>query len=99
MRVAGHLPGSTLFDSLEQASAFFQRGSVGFSAGRDGQRLDRMELCTASWRVEPVEVRAVRSTFFDDQVRFPRGSATLDCALVMREVPVTWTPLPRVLAA
>lgn len=99
VRVAGHLPGSTLFDSLEQASAFFQRGSVGFSAGRDGQRLDRMELCTASWRVEPVEVRAVRSTFFDDQVRFPRGSATLDCALVMREVPVTWTPLPRVLAA
>jgi hypothetical protein len=97
--VAGDFPGSTLFATLERASAFFQRGSVGLSAGRDGQLLDRMELCTGSWRVEPVELRAARSTFFDDQVRFPRGSATLDCALLMREVPVTWNPLPRVLAA
>jgi hypothetical protein len=53
-----------------------------------------MELDTDSWRVEPVEVRTVRSTFFDDENRFPRGKATLDCALLMRDIPVTWNPLP-----
>jgi len=88
-----HFQGSTLFADLEQASAFFQQGSAGFSAGRSLGHLDGMELRTDSWRVEPVEVRAVRSTFFDDQDRFPQGSATLDCALLMRGVPVTWNPL------
>jgi hypothetical protein len=47
--------------------------------------LDGMELATDSWHVEPVEVRTVRSSFFDDKDRFPPGKAILDCALLMRE--------------
>jgi hypothetical protein len=35
-------------------------------------------------------VRAVRSSFFDDARLFPPGSATLDCALLMRDIPATW---------
>jgi hypothetical protein len=94
--LTGRFQGSELFADLQQASAFFRRGSRGYSAGRDSDRgcLDGMELDTGSWRVEPVEVHAVRSTFFDDQERFPRGKATLDCALLMRDIPVTWNPLP-----
>jgi hypothetical protein len=82
-----------LFADLDEASAFFRQGSSGYSAGGAGGRLDGMELDTDAWRVEPVEVRAVRSTFFDDGDRFPRGSATLGCALLMRNLPVTWNPL------
>jgi hypothetical protein len=92
--MAERFQSSALFTDLKDASEFFRRGSVGFSDGRDERCLDGMELDTGSWRVDPVEVRAVHSTFFDDQDRFPPGSATLDCALLMRDVSATWNPLP-----
>ena len=88
--LAGRLTGSALFAGLGEASKFFRDGSVGFSPGRDGLRLDGVELHAGSWRVEPLEIRRVTSSFFDDSERFPRGSATLDCALLMRDLPVTW---------
>jgi hypothetical protein len=93
VRLAEQFQGSELFADLYEASAFFRHGSSGYSAGRDGGHLDGMELHTDSWRVQPVEVQVVRSTFFDDEDRFPPGSATLDCALLMRDIPVTWNPL------
>jgi hypothetical protein len=61
--------------------------------GLEAQRLDGVELRTDRWRVDPVEVRAVRSSFFDDPHRFPAGSAVLDCALPMRDAPATWSAL------
>lgn len=86
---------STLFADLDQASDFFRRGAVGYSVTRNGPCLDGLELRTSEWRVEPAEIRSAYSTYFDDTTRFPVGSATLDCALLMRDVPVTWHPLPR----
>jgi hypothetical protein len=94
VRTAKRFQGSELFADLTQASDFFRRDSAGFSATRAGQCLDGLELRTDSWHVEPVDVRSVRSTVFDDQDQFPPGSAVLDCALLMREVPVTWHALP-----
>jgi hypothetical protein len=89
----GQWTGSRLFADLDEASAFFRQGAVGYSATDDGRCLDGLELRSSTWRVEPVEIRAAESTFFDDPTRFPAGSATLDCALLMRNVPVTWNPL------
>jgi hypothetical protein len=94
VRTAERFEGSELFADLEQASNFFRRGSAGFSATCDPDRLDGIELHTESWRVEPLDIREVHSTLFDDQDRFPRGSAVLDCALLMRDIPVTWSLLP-----
>lgn len=91
--LTGKFAGSKLFAGLPEASAFFRQGSSGYSPGRDRGHLDGIALATSSWRVEPVDVRAVLSTFFDDEDRFPRGSATFDCALLMRDLPVTWEPL------
>ncbi|MFI1235831.1 DUF2071 domain-containing protein [Nocardia salmonicida] len=93
VRTAERFQGSELFADLAQASEFFKQGSAGFSATRGGQRLDGLELRTDAWQVEPVDIRSVRSTIFDDPDRFPPGSAELDCALLMRQVPVTWRPL------
>lgn len=84
---------SHLFTDLDQASRFFQAGSLGYSATRRRDQFDGLELRTTAWRVEPARVTAVRSSFFADPHRFPPGSATLDCALVMRDVPVTWHAL------
>jgi hypothetical protein len=89
--VAQRLQGSALFADLREASDFFRGGSTGFSATRGSRRLDGLEMRAARWVVEPAEVRVVCSSFFDDARRFPPGSATIDCALLMRDIPVTWT--------
>ncbi|SDT79863.1 Uncharacterized conserved protein (COG2071) [Streptomyces sp. TLI_053] len=94
VELAAELPASRLFDGLAEASAFFRCGSRGFSPTRDGGvRLDGMELHTDAWRLEACRVESAVSSFFDDPERFPPGSAELDCALVMRDVPVAWAPL------
>ena len=85
---------SRLFATLDEASTFFRHGAVGYSATSDGRCLDGLKLCSDAWRVEPVEIHAAESTFFDDPAHFPAGSVALDCALLMRNVPVTWEPLP-----
>ncbi|MEV4942662.1 DUF2071 domain-containing protein [Streptomyces zaomyceticus] len=90
---ADELRGSELFPDLAAASRFFRAGAKGFSPTAAGH-LEGMELHTDAWHVEAGRVSAAASSFFDDPDRFPPGSATLDCALIMRNVPADWRPLP-----
>lgn len=94
VRLVDSLSDSAVFPDLASASAFFERGAVGFSATKDSHRLDGLELRTSAWRVEAGQVLEARSSFFDDVDLFPPGSAQIDCALVMRHVPVSWYALP-----
>lgn len=87
---AGALPPSSCFASLDEASGFFEPGSLGFSATRDPGRLDGLELRTRGWSVEPMQIEAVESSWFSDAARFPRGSVEFDCALLMRNVGHEW---------
>jgi hypothetical protein len=57
---------------------------------RETGRLDGIELRTHGWRVEPLQVDDVQSSYFSDETRFPRGSVEFDCALVMRNVGHEW---------
>ncbi|MGW7427806.1 DUF2071 domain-containing protein [Streptomyces sp. NPDC054813] len=91
---AAELHGSELFADLAEASRFFRNGAKGFSATSSGRHLDGMELRTDAWHVEAGRVHCAESSFFDDPHHFPPGSATLDCALIMRDVPASWRPLP-----
>ncbi|MFJ8018394.1 DUF2071 domain-containing protein [Streptomyces sp. NPDC096339] len=93
VELADELRGSELFADLAEASRFFQEGAKGYSPKSSGPDLDGMELHTDAWHVEAGRVRSAASSFFDDPDRFPPGSAVLDCALVMRDVPATWQPL------
>lgn len=79
---------STPFGTVEDASAFFRNGAVGWSPSRDGRRLEGLRLDPTAWAVQPGEALNVESSFFD---ALPAGSATLDCVLVMRNMPITWT--------
>jgi len=97
--VVDDLPGSDLFADLDEASDFFRRGSAGYSATTAGHRLDGMQLQTDAWKVSACQVRHGASTFFDDPDRFPAGTAVLDCALLMRNLPAHWQPLPSMAAA
>jgi hypothetical protein len=94
MSVRGHrtdrLPASSVMRSLEEASAFFQAGSLGYSATRDPSRFQGLELRCFNWQAEPLEVEQVRSSFFEDESLFPRGSIEFDCALLMRGIEHEW---------
>jgi len=83
-------PATSCFRSLEDSSAFFEPGSIGFSVTRDCCRLDGIRLETHHWKVRSLAVTNVESTFFDDPAAFPPGSATFDHALIMRDIPHDW---------
>jgi hypothetical protein len=88
------LPRSSCFACLEESSAFFERGCVGYSATDDEAHLDGLELRTQKWEVRPLDISDVRSEFFADETRFPKGSVEFDHALVMRNVNHEWLALP-----
>jgi hypothetical protein len=73
---------------------FFERGNVGYSATSDPTRFDGLELRTSAWSVIPAAVLRARSSFFEDERRVPKGAAVVDCALLMRRVPVNWFAQP-----
>lgn len=88
--VAKELPSTSIFSSLADVSAFFEGGAVGYSVTSDRDRLDGLKLKTKEWRVEPLDIRKVKSNYFSDQVKFPKGSIEFDNALIMRNVGHEW---------
>jgi hypothetical protein len=96
--VESRLDDSSLFPDAEAASRFFEQGAVGWSPARRAGEVEGVRLDTTAWRVDPGRVVSASSSFFDDAGLFPAGSAQLDCALVMRKVPVDWSALPAAVA-
>lgn len=88
------LPASSCFRSMAESSAFFEGGSVGFSVTRNGCRLDGLQLRTEGWKVRPVTMESVESSFFADESIFPEGNVTFDHALIMRDLPHQWQEVP-----
>jgi hypothetical protein len=86
----GDLPTTSIFGSLAEASAFFEGGSLGLSPTRKAGEYDGMELRSVRWQVEPLDVRHVRSSFFERSDLFPPGTATFDNALLMRRIEHEW---------
>lgn len=84
------LPTSSCFNSLVEASAFFEGGSLGYSVTRDGARLDGLLLRTLEWRLRALSVAKVESSFFADPQQFPPGSIVFDHALIMRNLHHEW---------
>jgi len=96
--VAGHvaqeLPATSVFRTVSDASAFFEPGALGYSATADAHRLDGVELKTYGWQVTPLAIEQAYSSYFADEALFPAGSAQLDCALLMRDIPHEWQAAP-----
>jgi uncharacterized protein YqjF (DUF2071 family) len=92
--IAGHeskrLSETSVFRSVDEASAFFESGRTGYSVTSSPHRLDGVTLKTRSWSVEPLEVERAYSSYFADPERFPAGSIGFDCALIMRDVAHEW---------
>lgn len=83
-------PADSCFDSLAQASAFFESGSLGYSVRHDCSRLDGLLLKTKSWRVESLQLSEAYSSYYANEKAFPKSSVTFDHALLMRNVEHEW---------
>jgi hypothetical protein len=86
-REATSLPATSRFASIEDASRFFEGGSLGYSVTTSGRKLDGITLKTKTWTIEPLAVDHVHSTWF---AAFPKGSVEFDCALIMRNIEHEW---------
>jgi len=89
-RISDELPSTSIFSSLAEASSFFEGGAVGYSVTSDEDRLDGLRLNTKEWRVEPLAVNRVYSSYFSDEAKFPKQSVEFDHALIMRNVAHEW---------
>ena len=89
-RVTDAFPESSVFGSLATASEFFKNGSLGWSARVEAGEFEGMELRCQEWRMEPLAVEAVESSFFGNEELFPADSAIFDSALLMRNIAHEW---------
>jgi len=89
-RTATALPDRSIFGTVAAASAFFEPGSVGYSATASGDRLDGVVLTTQTWSVAPLTMDRVFSSYFADESKFPAGTIAFDCALIMRNIAHEW---------
>ena len=92
--VEGHvcpeLPKGSIFGSLQEASDFFQRGSLGYSVTKKPGEFDGLELRSFTWQVQALAVEKAESSFFEDQKLLPPGSVEFDCALLMQGIEHEW---------
>lgn len=86
----GELPSTSVFGSLASASAFFQAGSLGYSPSRNRSRFNGLELRCFDWKVAPLAVEAVTSSYFDDRSLFAGGAVEYDSALQMGAIEHEW---------
>ena len=84
------LPPDSLFSSVDEASQFFEPGSLGYSLTRRQDTLHGVVLRTKTWRVEPLAVQDVHSSYFSDAAKFPSGSIAFDHGLIMRNIEHEW---------
>lgn len=82
---------NSIFKTLENVSKFFEKGSVGYSP--NGNSFDGLKLETYEWKVKPLRVLNVKSSFFDDQNIFPKDSIQFDNAILMENIEHEWNSL------
>jgi len=84
------LTSNSIFESVEQASQFFEQGSVGYSITSRPHQFEGIELHSFDWSIQALAVSNVRSSFFENRMLFPQGSIEFDSALLMRGIEHEW---------
>jgi hypothetical protein len=81
----------SVFDSVEEASAFFRCAPIGYAATPAAGVFDGVGITTDAWAIDPLHIDEVRSSVFD-------GFAEPDSAFLMAGIDTTWRPLPELVA-
>ena len=84
----------SVFENLKCVSDFFENGSVGYSP--DKNDFDGLELKVKKWKVSLLEVTNVKSSFFENESIFPKGSVKFDNALLMKDIEHEWIGLNKI---
>ena len=79
---------NSIFETLENVSDFFEKGAVGYSPNRE--KYEGLKLQAYTWQVQPLEVKNVHSSFYENEAIFPKGSIQFDNALLMKRVEHEW---------
>jgi hypothetical protein len=87
-------PTTSVFPSLAAASAFYESGVLGYSETTSPSRFQGLELRCRDWKADALRVSEVRSSYFEDESLFPKGSVEFDCALLMRNISHEWHEQP-----
>ncbi len=93
-KFADELPSESIFEKLEDSSEFFKGGALGYSVTRGQKHLDGITLETKEWKVRPLNVESVASSFYGDKSIFPEGTIEFDHALIMQNVDHEWHAAP-----
>jgi hypothetical protein len=83
---------NSIFKTIDNVSQFIQNGALGYSP--NGNTFDGLVLKTKTWKVEPLEVKSVYSSFFEDETNFPKGSIIFDNGLLMTNIEHEWHNAP-----
>lgn len=89
-RLANAIPDGSAFGTIECASEFFHRGSLGYSPAGQPDRFEGLELRDLTWSIAPLAISHVVSSYFDDRDRFPAGAIEFDSAFLMRGIEHEW---------
>ncbi len=87
--LAHSLPPGSIFQDLQEASAFFKTGATGYSP--NGNKYEGLHLNTYRWNILPLKVSCVRSSYFENEAVFPKGSVQFDNALLMTNIKHEWS--------
>ncbi|MCD1118600.1 DUF2071 domain-containing protein [Chryseobacterium turcicum] len=90
-KLSDKLNENSIFQTLDNVSEFFEKGSIGYSP--NGKDFDGLQLETYKWEVKPLEVENVKSSFFEDKDIFPEGSIKFDNAILMENIEHEWKSL------
>lgn len=81
-------PENSVFNNIHDASYFFKNGSLGYTPHKDN--FEGLLLATYKWEVSPLEVEHVQSSYFSNELLFPKGSVHFDNALLMKNIEHEW---------
>ncbi|KIA88416.1 DUF2071 domain-containing protein [Kaistella jeonii] len=79
---------NSIFETLENASEFFKNSDLGYSP--NNEKFDGLRLKAYNWEVKPLKVSNVKSSFFENEEIFPKGSVNFDNALLMTNIEHEW---------
>lgn len=85
---------SSIFGSLDEASEFFAKGTVGYSLAKDNSHLQGMELRLLEWHISPLKINRAHVQLYEDLSNFPKGSVQIDSAMIMRNLKHEWHNIP-----
>ena len=89
---------TSIFSNIDEASAFFAKGAVGYSAARDNSHFQGMELRLLEWQISPLKINKAFVKLFEDGKTFPNNTVILDSAMVMRKLKHEWHNIPTIKA-